>query len=409
MNETKTNESKKNMKIKSKVIFSAALAGVLILLPGARAVTGDSTMTTNATSTGAATATNSNPNDVMKALFGDPVIAQGKGVQINQSQLDGEMARIKTSLAGRGQTLSDDDIAGLEAKVLNSLITKQLLLAMATPDDKAKGKADFEKIELQLKTSAKLTDAQFDDRLNEQLKLMNITRADWEKESIDQTTTIAALKRELNINVTDADASDYYSNNIAKFQMPEMVHVRHILLMTIDPTTQTPLTDDQQKAKRKQIEDILKRVRAGEDFATLAKEYSEDPGSKDNGGDLPPFPRGAMVPEFEAAAFSMTNNQISDPITTKYGYHIIQFLGKVPAKTLTLQDTPPDSSVTVMDYIKEKLAEQKMQQTALPYLQTLTKSADVKILDPQLKAAVDAVNSAQSSAPADAPADAPAN
>ena len=62
------------------------------------------------------------------------------------------------------------------------------------------------------------------------------------------------------------------------------------------------------QAKRKQIDDILKRAKAGEDFATLATQYSEDPGSKDKGGELPAFRATAeMVPEFEAAAFSLTN------------------------------------------------------------------------------------------------------
>ena len=71
------------------------------------------------------------------------------------------------------------------------------------------------------------------------------------------------------------------------------------------------------------------------------QQYSEDPGSKDNGGELPAFPRGQMVPEFEAAAFSLTNNQISDVVTTQYGYHIIQLLGKTPAKKLALTDKVP--------------------------------------------------------------------
>ena len=73
---------------------------------------------------------------------------------------------------------------------------------------------------------------------------------------------------------------------------------------------------------------MLKRARASEDFATLAKTYSEDPGSREDGGELPEFPRGQMVPEFENAAFALTNNQISDVITTVYGYHIIKLLDK---------------------------------------------------------------------------------
>ena len=71
-------------------------------------------------------------------------------------------------------------------------------------------------------------------------------------------------------------------------------------------------------AKQKQIEDILKRAQAGEDFAVLATQYSEDPGSKDKGGELPPFRRGQMVPEFEAAAFSMT-----DKPDQRRGHHAI--------------------------------------------------------------------------------------
>ena len=87
-----------------------------------------------------------------------------------------------------------------------------------------------------------------------------------------------------------------------------------------DQTTGAELPEDQKKAKRKLADDLLKRARAGEDFAKLAKEYSEDPGSKEKGGEYPPFPRGQMVPEFEAAAFSLNTNQVSDVVTTSYGY-----------------------------------------------------------------------------------------
>jgi parvulin-like peptidyl-prolyl isomerase len=165
-----------------------------------------------------------------------------------------------------------------------------------------------------------------------------------------------------------------------------MVHVRHILSLTMDPVTRAPLSPDQQQAKRKQIDDLLKRIRGGADFAALAKQYSEDPASKDNGGEMPAFPRGQMAPEFEAAAFSLTNNQVSDVITTAYGYHIIKLLDKTPAKRVDY--------ATVAAKIKDFLTQQKTEKLAPAYLEKLRKAADVQILDADLKAAAAAAAAA---------------
>jgi parvulin-like peptidyl-prolyl isomerase len=164
------------------------------------------------------------------------------------------------------------------------------------------------------------------------------------------------------------------------------------------------LTADQQQAKRKQIDDLLKRIRGGADFTALAKQYSEDPGSKNNGGEMPVFPRGQMAPEFEAAAFSLTNNQVSDVITTAYGYHIIKLLDKTPAKKLALNDKVPLSDTTVAAKIKDYLMQQKIGKFAPAYLEKLRKAADVEILDADLKAAA-----AAAAAEADAPDATPEN
>ena len=100
----------------------------------------------------------------------------------------------------------------------------------------------------------------------------------------------------------EADVQKFYEDNPSKFEHPERVRASHILLLTMNTRDQGPLTEDQMKAKRKLIDDIRKRAVGGEDFAALAKEFTEDPGSKDKGGEYI-FGRGEMDPAFEAGGF----------------------------------------------------------------------------------------------------------
>jgi len=145
--------------------------------------------------------------------------------------------------------------------------------------------------------------------------------------------------------VPAADVQRYYNDNIAQYQTPEQIRASHILLTT---------AGKDEAAVRAQAEDLLKQVRAGADFAALATKFSEDEGSKVNGGDLDYFSRGRMVPEFEAAAFALPPGQVSDVVKSQFGFHIIKVVDKKPAVTRTFDEVRPQ--------IEEQLKAQRTDQ-----------------------------------------------
>ena len=380
------------MKKQIQLIFPAVVAAALFTLPYALAAA-----TAPATNAPAA-APAAKPADAMAALFGDPVVVKGKGFEIKRSELDQVVTGLKSAAAARNQSIPPAQLSLIEGQLLSRLIQVQLLLQKATAADKSNGVA---KAELQMNALVERAGTQ--EVLDRQLKAVGMTMSELRAKVTQENTAQAALTRLLNVTVTDADVNQFYTNNPADFEQPEMVHVRHILLMTMDPVTRTPLSTDQQLAKRKQIDSLLKQIRGGADMAALAKQYSEDPASKDNGGEMPAFPRGQMVPEFEAAAFSLTNNQVSDVVTSQYGYHIIKLIDKTPAKKMVLTDKVPPTNVTIGERVKDVLTQQKTEKLAPDYLAELKKTSDVQILDADLKAAVTAADAAAAAAPTAAP------
>ena len=134
------------------------------------------------------------------------------------------------------------------------------------------------------------------------------------------------------IQIPESVLSQNYQANMDKYRTPERVMVRHILL-----TTQGKPPDQVAKQKAK-AEDLLKQLKAGADFAALAKKNSEDVGSAEKGGDLGWIVRGQTVKNFENAAFSLKPKEISDVITTEYGFHILQVMDKQQAHVQTFDE-----------------------------------------------------------------------
>ncbi len=173
-------------------------------------------------------------------------------------------------------------------------------------------------------------------------------------------------KLEQNINPTDAELRRLYDQNKDQYRTPERVDVRHILLKTTDkPASEEP------KIKAK-AEDIEKQLKAGANFADLAKKYSEDPGSSQTGGEYKGVVRGQMVPEFEQTAFSLKPGQVSDPVKTTYGYHIIEVEKHEDARLRPFEEVKNEIAAN----IKKQRASDQMQQIADKAQSDLRKDPD---------------------------------
>ena len=148
----------------------------------------------------------------------------------------------------------------------------------------------------------------------------------------------ARMKAAEGLTVSDDEAKKFYDDNPKMFVQPERIHAKHILV-----------SGDENLAK------VQEALKAGTSFDVVAKEFSIDPGSAQNGGDLGEFPRGVMVPEFEKAAFALEKpGDVSEPVKTQFGWHIIKLEERIPEATIPFEQ--------VKTQIMQNLREQKIQQ-----------------------------------------------
>jgi len=229
------------------------------------------------------------------------------------------------------------------------------------------------------------TDKQVQDQINsfnestknnseyqEQLKKMGINE-DFLKFQFtrDLANTNLQKKFEEDTKISETEMKKYYEDNKKSFYT-DSVTASHILLKTQDSEGKE-LSAEKKKEAKKKAQEALAKVKSGEDFAKVAKKYSQD-SSASNGGELGTFGRGQMVSEFEKAAFNMKKGEISDIVETEYGYHIIKVTGRVDK-----QETYND----VKDKIKTALAGQKYTE----YVEKLKKDSKIEQKEDVVKTA----------------------
>ena len=156
--------------------------------------------------------------------------------------------------------------------------------------------------------------------------------------------------------ISDVELKAQYQQNIQQYQVPNRAHVEHVLLMTVGKT------DAEVEEIRQKAEDVLKQAKKGAKFEDLAKKYSEDPGTKDKGGDLGWITQGQTVPEFEKTAFGLDKGKISDLVKTQYGFHIIKVLDKETAHTKPFEEVKDSIKVPLLLAKADKLASDEADQ-----------------------------------------------
>lgn len=296
----------------------------------------------------------------------DEVVARVNGAEIKRKELDAAIKAFTFQMSRRGRPMPSGESAGVERDILDELIGRQLLLQEGSKHVPA----DIDK-KVQEQIDEVKTQAGGEEQLKKALAETGISYDEYTKRVRDNLIIREAIQSVVDKEVTikPEEVRAFYDKNPDEFKQPETVRASHILIRV------TPdASDDVKKEKRTQIDSIHALLKSGEKFSDVAKKFSEDPGSAANGGDLGFFGRGQMVPEFDMAAFSLKTNEISDVITTQYGYHILVVTDRKPAQTVPFDQ--------VKDDLTQFLKQRKGAEITRNQIASLRKKAKVEILIP---------------------------
>jgi peptidyl-prolyl cis-trans isomerase C len=296
--------------------------------PAAAANTPLAAPVANATQAAAAATQTAPPQPVPAQL--PEVVARVNGEAVTKADFE---EAVKELEASAGQPVPAEQRSEVLRGVLDQLVGYRLLVQetkarkITVPD--AELDARIAEIRKQFPTEEAFT------QLLTQRKL---TLEKLRTDARDDLMVSKMLQAELGAKtaVTPAQLTEFYEKNPDQFQQGERVRASHILIAFPENADAAA-----KQAARVKAEAVLKDVKAGKDFATLAKANSQDPGSAANGGDLGFFQKGQMVPPFDQAAFTLAPGEVSDLVETTFGYHIIKVAEKQAPRTVPLDDVRP--------------------------------------------------------------------
>jgi peptidyl-prolyl cis-trans isomerase C len=283
------------------------------------------------------------------------------GSVITQEALSFETQRVMEQMARQGQVPNEAMMPQMRENVLSRMIEEELLYqdsqakAIKVPEDRVK--KELATIKERFPSEKEYHDALAGIGMSEDALAQKITRG----VAIEELIKTHVIQE---VAVSEEESRAFYDQNTSMFEKPEQVKASHILIKTAEDAT-----EDQKMEARKKIDDVRKKAVEGEDFAVLAKEYSEGP-SNARGGDLGYFSRGQMVKPFEDVAFALKKGEISDVVETQFGYHIIIVTDHRPASVVDYE--------TAQAQIEERLKQEKSMRQIRQYIETLREKADIQ-------------------------------
>lgn len=301
------------------------------------------------------------------AFAADPVITVKKaadvnGVSITMLTLNNEYRQVLKQQGITEEDIPADQVTAFKKELLDSLINQELLFQECQKNNIAVGEENVNTSLSEVKENFE-SEEEYQNALND----ANMKESELSAR-IRKTLAINELVEEKvsrNVVVTDEESMAYYTENPDSFQRTEKVRASHILVKV-----DRDAGEAKKVASREKIENIRRRIMAGEDFAQLAKENSDCPSSSD-GGELGYFERGKMVQEFEDAAFALEPGDVGDIVQTQYGFHVIKVTDKIKGGTIEYE--------TVKSNLDEFLRRKKIQTEVSAYIETLRNDAVIEI------------------------------
>jgi peptidyl-prolyl cis-trans isomerase C len=289
------------------------------------------------------------------------VVARVNGEAIAKTEFESAIKNVEGRAGGPVPAEQRDRVY---RGVLDQLISYRLLM-----QETKSRKIDVPDTEVDARIAQIRQQFPSEDEFKKQLAQRSMTIEALREDAKSDMRVAKMLEAEVNakVAVQPGDVNSFYQQNPDKFQQPERVRASHILIRTEENAD----AKAKETAKAKAV-DLLKQVKAGKDFAELAKQHSQDPGSAVQGGDLGFFQQGQMVGAFERAAFALKPGEVSDIVETPFGFHIIKMADKQAARTVPIDEVKPQ--------IEQFLQNQQRQQKTQAFIESLKSKGKVEIL-----------------------------